>query len=76
MADDAPVFRDPNVSAARDIGIKLLREILDYQRRIDLLAAEDDPDDHGLLHAYRRAIRVRRELLRDLSVDPALPATA
>lgn len=69
-------FRDPNVTAAREIGIKLLREILDYQRRIDGLVAAADPDDHGLLHAYRRAIRIRRELLRDLSQDQDLPASA
>ena len=55
-------FVDPNESLVREVSIKLLREILDYQQRLDALGTEEGP----LAAAYRNAIRVRREMLRDL----------
>ena len=61
-----PVFRDPNEVAAREVSIKLLREILEYQRRLNRLLAHDDPARTYLVNAYRKAIRLRREMLRDL----------
>jgi hypothetical protein len=61
-----PVFRDPNEVAAREVSIKLLREILEYQRRLQRLLEHDDSGRTYLVNAYRKAIRLRREMLRDL----------
>ncbi|HSG91912.1 MAG TPA: hypothetical protein VLA56_22045 [Pseudomonadales bacterium] len=64
------LFRDPNEVAAREVGIKLLREILDYQQRLNQMPESTLPEQLGLVNAYRRAIRVRREMLRDLPGTP------
>ena len=61
-----PVFRDPNEAAAREVSVKLLREILEYQQRLQRLLEQDDSGRTYLVNAYRKAIRLRREMLRDL----------
>jgi hypothetical protein len=64
---DPPAFRDPQRAASHELGIKLLREILEFQQRlagIDAAAASDRPH---LANAWRHSIRIRREMLRDLS---------
>lgn len=68
-------FRDPNEIAVRRASIRLLREILDYQRRLSHLLDRADPEQSYLLEACRREIRVRRQLLRDLPqpVDREIP---
>lgn len=69
-------FRDPNEIAVRRASIRLLREILEYQRRLNQLLERADPEQSYLLEACRREIRVRRQLLRDLPqpVDREIPA--
>lgn len=69
-------FRDPNEIAVRQVRIRLLREILDCQRRLEDLLGNAAPDQTTLIDACRRAIRVRRQLLRDLPevVDREIPA--
>jgi len=71
----AAPFRDPNEIAVRLASIRLLREILDYQRRLNHLLGRADPQQAYLVDACRRAIRVRRQLLRDLPqpVDRDVP---
>lgn len=59
-------FRDPNEIAAREVSIKLLREILEYQQQLNQLLEQTAPASPNLVNAYRRAIRIRREMLRDL----------
>jgi len=68
-------FRDPNEIAVRRASIRLLREILDYQRRLNHLQDRADPEQTYLIDACRREIRVRRQLLRDLPapVDREIP---
>ena len=68
-------FRDPNEIAVRRASIRLLREILDYQRRLNHLLERADPDQTYLVDACRKAIRVRRQLLRDLPqpIDREIP---
>lgn len=61
-----PVFRDPNETVARELSIRLLREILEYQQRLTRLLEQDASSRVYLVNAYRKAIRVRREMLRDL----------
>ena len=97
-----PGFCDPNEAAGREVGIKLLSEILEYQRllnqhldfaRLDFayldLAHRDSeqldfdhrdleapqPASPKLAIAWRRAIRVRREMLRDLPGYPPSQAS-
>lgn len=72
----AKQFRDPNEVAVRRASIRLLREILDYQRRLNQLLERADPDQAYLMEACRREIRIRRQLLRDLPqpVDRDIPA--
>jgi hypothetical protein len=62
----SPAFEDPNDAVVRSLSIKLLREILEYQRRLNRLVQRETSDHASLVNAYRRAIRVRREMLRDL----------
>ena len=66
----APAFRDPNDRAASELGIELREEIVEYQRRLTRLLAQDDGSRSWLVNAYRRAIRERREMLRDLPRVP------
>lgn len=72
----ASSFRDPNEIAVRRASVRLLREILDHQRRLNDLLDRADPTQNYLVDACRRAIRVRRQLLRDLPqpVDRDIPA--
>lgn len=74
-APDVPGFRDPNEIAVRRASIRLLREILDYQRRLARLVERADPDEAYLVVACKKAIRIRRQLLRDLPqpVDREIP---
>ncbi len=72
---DLPGFRDPNEIAVRRASIRLLREILDYQRRLNRLLERADPDEEYLVVSCRKEIRIRRQLLRDLPqpVDREIP---
>lgn len=74
-AQPARPFRDPNEVAVRRASIRLLREILDFQRRLNQLLERADPEQTYLVEACRRQIRVRRELLRDLPqpIDRDIP---
>lgn len=45
---------------------RLLREILDQQRRLGRLLERRDPADASRIDACRREIRIRRAQLRDL----------
>ena len=63
-------FRDPHRVASQELGIKLLREILEFQQRLDGLEAAARSDGTHLANAWRHAIRIRREMLRDLSDPP------
>ena len=67
----SPAFEDPNEAAVRNVSIKLLREILEYQRRLNRLLERQTADHAYLLNAYRKAIQVRREMLRDLPLNEA-----
>jgi len=73
--DASTVFRDPNEVAVRKACIRLLREILECQRRLTALLERDDPAEAYLVTAARKAIRIRRQLLRDLPepIDRATP---
>lgn len=66
----APAFRDPQRLASRELGIKLMREILEFHQRLSGIEAAPAGDRPHLANAWRHAIRIRREMLRDLS-DPA-----
>lgn len=68
-------FRDPNEVAVRRTSIRLLREILDYQRTLTGLLERADADTTDRADACRREIRIRRQLLRDLPqpVDREIP---
>ena len=67
----SPAFEDPNEAVVRSLSIKLLREILEYQRRLNRLVERQAGEQASLVNAYRRAIRVRREMLRDLPLTEA-----
>ena len=67
----SPAFEDPNEAVVRSLSIKLLREILEYQRRLNRLVGRQAAEQASLVNAYRRAIRVRREMLRDLPLTEA-----
>lgn len=67
----SPAFEDPNEAVVRSLSIKLLREILEYQRRLNGLVERQAAEQASLVNAYRRAIRVRREMLRDLPLTEA-----
>ncbi len=72
---DAGTDRSPEEAAARAATVKLLREIVEYQQRLKRLAERRDPRERYLIRAYRRSIRVRRELLASLPepVDRSTP---
>lgn len=63
-------FRDPNEVAGRELSIRLLREILECQQQLNALLEQPRPGSPNLINAYRQAIRVRREMLRDLPDQP------
>jgi hypothetical protein len=53
--------------AASAAAVRLLREILDYQRRLRRLSFHESSGEQDyLIDAYRRAIRLRQQLLDDL----------
>ena len=53
--------------AADAAAVRLLREILDYQRRLRRLAVHESSGEQDyLIEAYRRAITLRQQLLEDL----------
>lgn len=67
---EVTAFRDPHRAASEELGIQLLREILEFQQRLAGLEAAARSDDSHLANAWRHAIRIRREMLRDLSDPP------
>ena len=53
--------------AASAATVRLLREIVDYQRRLRRLALHESSGEQGyLIDAYHRAIKLRQQLLDDL----------
>jgi hypothetical protein len=53
--------------AASAAAVRILREIVDYQRRLRRLASHESSGEQGyLIEAYRRAIKLRQQLLEDL----------
>ena len=61
----------PAQDAASLAAVKLLREIVDYQRRLRRLREHEASGDQAyLISAYRRAMALRRELLDDLHKPP------
>ena len=60
--------------AASAAAVRILREIVDYQRRLRRLSVHESSGEQGyLIEAYRRAIRLRQQLLEDLP-KPLEPA--
>ena len=59
--------RSSDQQAAGAAAIRLLREIIDYQRRLRRLSIHESSGEQGyLIEAYRRAIKLRQRLLEDL----------
>jgi hypothetical protein len=57
----------PDQRAASAAAVRILREIVDYQRRLRRLSLhESSGEQNYLVEAYRRAIRLRQQLLDDL----------
>jgi hypothetical protein len=53
--------------AASAAAVRILREIVDYQRRLRRLSVHESSGEQGyLIEAYRRAIKLRQQLLEDL----------
>lgn len=66
-----PLLHDAEPAPARSdapwrIRERLLREILDQQRRLGRLLERRDPADASRIDACRRELRMRRAQLRDL----------
>jgi hypothetical protein len=60
--------------AASAAAVRILREIVDYQRRLRRLSGHESSGEQSyLIDAYRRAIRLRQQLLEDLP-KPLEPA--
>jgi hypothetical protein len=66
-ATEPAAFRDPQRLATRELGIKLMREILEFHQRLSAIGEAPSGDRPHLANAWRHAIRIRREMLRDLS---------
>ena len=59
-----PTKAVPPVSAPP---LRMLREIVDYQRRLRRLSVHESSGEQSyLIEAYRRAIRLRQQLIEDL----------
>ena len=57
----------PDQQAASAAAVRMLREIVDYQRRLRRLSVhESSGEQNYLIEAYRRAIRLRQQLIEDL----------
>ena len=57
----------PDQQAASTAAVRILREIVDYQRRLRRLSVhEASGEQNYLIEAYRRAINLRQQLLEDL----------
>ena len=53
--------------AASAAAVRMLREIVDYQRRLRRLSVHESSGEQGyLIEAYRRAIRLRQQLIEEL----------
>ena len=53
--------------AASTAAVRLLREIVDFQRRLRRLSLHESTGEQNyLIEAYRRAIKLRQQLLDDL----------
>jgi cytochrome c556 len=66
-----PLLHEPEPAPGRAaapwrVRERLLREILDQQRRLGRLLERRDPADASRIDACRREIRMRRAQLRDL----------
>lgn len=57
----------PDQQAASVATVRILREIVDYQRRLRRLSVHESSGEQSyLIEAYRRAIKLRQQLLDDL----------
>jgi len=57
----------PDQQAASAAAVRILREIVDYQRRLRRLSVHESSGEQSyLIEAYRRAINLRQQLLNDL----------
>ena len=57
----------PDLQAASAAAVRILREIVDYQRRLRRLSIRESSGEQSyLIEAYRRAIRLRQQLIEDL----------
>ena len=57
----------PDQQAASAAAVRMLREIVDYQRRLRRLSVHESSGEQSyLLEAYRRAIRLRQQLIEEL----------
>jgi hypothetical protein len=57
----------PDQRAASAAAVRILREIVDYQRRLRRLSVHESSGEQSyLIEAYRRAIKLRQQLLEDL----------
>jgi len=57
----------PDHQAASAAAVRMLREIVDYQRRLRRLSVHESSGEQSyLIEAYRRAIRLRQQLIEDL----------
>ena len=70
-----PQSERPESTGAQDAAsmaaVKLLREIVDYQRRLRRLREHEASGDQAyLISAYQRAMTLRRKLLDDLHKPP------
>jgi hypothetical protein len=57
----------PDQQAASAAAVRMLREIVDYQRRLRRLSVHESSSEQSyLIEAYRRAIRLRQQLIEEL----------
>jgi len=67
MATTSAAQASSDQRAASAAAVRLLREIVDYQRRLRRLSIHESSGEQDyLIEAYRRAIRLRQQLLDDL----------
>jgi hypothetical protein len=60
-------YMSPDQQAASAAAVRILREIVDYQRRLRRLSVHESSGEQSyLIEAYRRAIKLRQQLLEDL----------
>ena len=61
-----------NAHYASLAAVRLLREVVDYERRLRRLNTQAEPNGRQeyLIEAYRRALELRRTLIGDLPKPP------